>query len=215
VLRPQPLSPAALAYAAAHSAPDDPVLAEVERQAQAREDSAMQVAPSEGALLTFLARLVGARRVLEVGTFLGYGTISLARGLAPGGSVLSLELDPDRAAAARANLERAGLADRAEVRVGPAAAALAALPEEPAFDLVFLDADKPNYADYYELIVPRLRRGGLLVIDNVLLRGRVLAPDGDEAARVVDALNARVAADPRVDSVLLPIADGVTLVRRR
>jgi len=215
-LRPDPPSPAALAYAASHSASDDPVLVEVEEAADALgELSQMQVGPAEGALLTFLAQLVGARDALEVGTFLGYGSICLARGLAPGGRLLTLELDPERAAAAHANLERAGLADRVEVRVGPAAEALAALPEGPRFDLAWIDADKGGYPEYYELVLARLRPGGLLVMDNVLLGGRVLDPDGDATARAMDALNARIARDERVTSVMLPLADGMTLVRRR
>jgi caffeoyl-CoA O-methyltransferase len=215
-LRPEPLSPAALTYAAAHTARDDPALEAVEQAAEALgPTSAMQVAPAEGALLTFLARLLGAREALEVGTFLGYGAISIARGLAPGGRLLCLELDPERAAAAQEHLRAAGVGDRVEVRVGPAAEALAALPAEPRFDLAFLDADKEGYPDYYELILARLRAGGLLVMDNVLLGGRVVDPDGDARAATMDALNARVARDERVDSVLLPVADGLTLVRRR
>jgi caffeoyl-CoA O-methyltransferase len=215
-LRPEPLSPAALAYASAHSVADDPVLEAIEQQAEALGSiSAMQVAPDEGALLTFLARLVGAREALEVGTFLGYGAISIARGLEPGGRLLTLELDPERAATARANIERAGVADRVEVRVGPAADSLAALPAEPRLDFAFVDADKTGYPDYYELVLARLRPGGMLAMDNVLLDGRVLEPDGDDTASVIDALNAKVAQDERVDSVLLPLADGLTLVRRR
>jgi caffeoyl-CoA O-methyltransferase len=201
-------------YLARHARQDE-VLARVERETAERPDATMQVTPDEGALLTLLARLVGARRALEVGTFTGYSAISIARGLADGGTLLCLELDPEFAAIAQRNLEAAELADRVEIRVGPAEPALRALPEEPAFDFAFLDADKQGYPAYYELIIPRLRQGGLLLLDNMLLRGRVIDPQGDERARVVNALNDRITADERVDSVLALVADGVTFARKR
>jgi caffeoyl-CoA O-methyltransferase len=161
-----------------------------------------------------LARLVGARRALELGTFTGYGAISIARGLADGGRLTCLELDEEYAATARRNLEDAGVADRVEIIVGPALESLRAMPGEPTFDYIFLDADKPAYPDYYEEIVPRLLPGGLLLIDNVLLSGRVADPQ-DERERIMDALNDRVTSDQRVDSVMVLVADGLTFVRRR
>jgi len=174
----------------------------------------MATTPDEAALLTMLARLVGARRALELGTFTGYGAISIARGLADGGRLTCLELDEGYAETARRNLEDAGVADRVEIIVGPALHALRTMPAEPTFDYVFLDADKPAYPDYYEEIVPRLLPGGLLLIDNVLLRGGVTHP-GDDRERTMDALNDRVTSDERVDSVMVLVADGLTLVRRR
>jgi caffeoyl-CoA O-methyltransferase len=174
----------------------------------------MMSTPDEAALITMLARLTGARRALEVGTFTGYGAVAIARGLADGGTLTCLELDEGYAAIARRNVEAAGIADRVEIRVGPAADALRAMPEAPTFDLVYLDADKTRYPEYYELIVPRLVTGGLLLIDNVLLRGRVIDPQ-DERSRIIDALNDRVTADERVDSVMTLVADGLTLARRR
>jgi predicted O-methyltransferase YrrM len=161
-----------------------------------------------------LARLVGARRALELGTFTGYGAISIARGLAGGGRLTCLELDEDYAQTARRNLEDAGVADRVEVIVGPALESLRAIPAEPTFDYVFLDADKAGYPDYYEEIVPRLLPGGLLLIDNVLLGGSVTDPH-DERERTMDSLNDRVTEDERVDSVMVLVADGLTLARRR
>jgi caffeoyl-CoA O-methyltransferase len=161
-----------------------------------------------------LARLVGARRALELGTFTGYGAISIARGLADGGRLTCLELDEAYAETARRNLEDAGVADRVEIIVGPALESLRALPGEPGFDFVFLDADKTGYPDYYDEIIPRLLPGGLLLIDNVLLRGAVTEPH-DERERIMDALNERVTADERVDSVMVLVADGLTFVRRR
>ena len=192
----------------------DEVLARVARETAQMPRAVMQTTPDEAALLTMLARMVGARRALEVGTFTGYGAISIARGLADGGRLTCLELDEEYAAIAHRNLEDAGVADRVEIVVGPALESLRAMPAEPTFDYVFLDADKPGYPDYYEEIVPRLLPGGLLLIDNVLLGGAVTDPQ-DERERTMDALNNRVTADERVDSVMALVADGLTLVRRR
>lgn len=206
-----------LDYVVRHGAQPDAVLAAVARETVlSGEPAIMQVQPDEGALLTFLARLVGARRALEVGTFMGYGAICIARGLADGGELLCLELSRDYATVAERNVHRAGLSDRVKIRVGPAADALRALPEAPRFDFAFLDADKLGYPEYYELIVPRLEPGGLLCVDNVLLSGDVVEPhEDDERGQAMDALNDRIAADERVDSVMLALADGLTLVRRR
>jgi caffeoyl-CoA O-methyltransferase len=192
----------------------DPVLERVARETEAMPRAQMLTTPDEAALLTFLARLTGARRALEVGTFTGYGAICIARGLAEGGRLTCLELEEEYAAIARRNLEDAGVADRVEIVVGPALESLRAMPAEPAFDLVYLDADKPGYPDYYDEIVPRLLPGGLLLIDNVLLGGTVTDPQ-EERERIMDALNDRVTADDRVDSVMVLVADGLTFVRRR
>jgi caffeoyl-CoA O-methyltransferase len=200
-------------YLARHARQDE-VLERVARETSELPNAVMATTPDEAALLTMLARLVGARRALELGTFTGYGAISIARGLADGGRLTCLELDEEYAATARRNLEDAGVADRVEIIVGPALESLRAMPGEPTFDYVFLDADKPAYPDYYEELVPRLVRGGLLLIDNVLLGGRVTDPQ-DERERIMDALNDRVTSDQRVDSVMVLVADGLTFVRRR
>jgi caffeoyl-CoA O-methyltransferase len=200
-------------YLARHARQDE-VLERVARETARMPRAEMATTPDEAALLTLLARLVGASRALEVGTFTGYGAISIARGLAPGGRLTCLELDEEYAEIARRNLEEAGVADRVEMVVGPALEWLRALPAEPAFDYVFLDADKPGYPAYYEELVPRLLPGGLLLIDNVLARGRVTDPQ-DERDRIIDALNDRVTADERVDSAMVLVADGLTFVRRR
>jgi caffeoyl-CoA O-methyltransferase len=200
-------------YLARHSRQDD-VLAQVEQATAGMPSAQMATTPDEAALLTMLARLTGARRALEIGTFTGYGAISIARGLADGGSLTCLEVSEDYASIARRNVEEAGLSDRVEIVVGPAADALRAMPEEPTFDYVFIDADKTAYPAYYELVVPRLVTGGLLLLDNVLLRGAVLDPR-DERSRIMAALNDRVTADERVDSVMVFVADGLTLVRKR
>jgi caffeoyl-CoA O-methyltransferase len=198
----------------AHHARQDDALERVARETAAMPHAIMATTPDEAALLTMLARLVGARRALEIGTFTGYGAISIARGLADGGRLTCLEVSDEYAEIARRNVESAGLADRVEIIVGPAADALRAMPEEPTFDYVFLDADKTGYPAYYELVVPRLVQGGLLLLDNVLLRGAVLDPR-DERARIVADLNDRITADERVDSVMVFVADGLTLVRKR
>jgi caffeoyl-CoA O-methyltransferase len=199
-------------YLARHAGQDE-VLERVARETAAMPRAVMATTPDEAALLTMLARLVGARRALEVGTFTGYGAISIARGLAGGGRLTCLELDEEYAAVARRNLEDAGVADRVEIVVGPALESLRAMPAEPTFDYAFLDADKEGYPDYYEEIVPRLLPGGLLLIDNVLLGGRVTDPH-EERERIMDALNDRVTADERVESAMVLVADGLTFVRR-
>jgi caffeoyl-CoA O-methyltransferase len=200
-------------YLARHARQDE-VLERVARETAAMPRAVMQTTPDEAALLTMLARLVGARRAIEVGTFTGYGAISIARGLAGGGVLTCLELDEEYAAIARRNLEDAGLADRVEIVVGPALESLRAMPAQPTFDFAFLDADKESYPDYYEELVPRLLSGGLLLIDNVLLGGAVTDPS-DERERIMDALNDRVTADERVDSAMVLVADGLTFARRR
>jgi caffeoyl-CoA O-methyltransferase len=209
----QPLTEEIGAYLVRHSRQDE-LLAQVERETSEMPSAGMMSTPDEAALLTMLARLMGARRALEVGTFTGYGAISIARGLADGGRLTVLELREEYADIARRNLELAGLADRVDFILGPAEESLAAMPEEPQFDFVYLDADKTGYPGYYDLILPRMVPGGLLLIDNVLLRGAVLDPQ-DDRARTVDDLNNRITADERVDSVMVLVADGLTLVRRR
>ena len=200
-------------YLIRHSRQDD-VLARVAEQTAALPNSQMMSPPDEAALISMLARLVGATRALEVGTFTGYGAIAIARGLADGGRLTCLELSSEFASVAQANLEAAGVADRVEIVVGPADESLRAMPEEPTYDFVYLDADKTGYPAYYDLILPRLVVGGLLLIDNVLLRGDVVDPQ-DERARLIDDLNNRITADSRVDSVMALVADWLTLVRRR
>ena len=200
-------------YLIRHSRQDE-VLSRVAAETAAMPMSEMMSPPDEAALLTMLARLVGARRAVEIGTFTGYGAISIARGLAEGGHLTCLELSEEFASIARRNIAAAGVSDRVEFVLGPADESLRAMPEEPTFDYAYLDADKRAYPTYYDLLVPRLVSGGLLLIDNVLLRGAVTDPQ-DDRARIVDDLNNRITADDRVDSVMVLVADGLTLVRRR
>ena len=192
----------------------DETLARVNRETGELPEGMMQSRPDQGGLLTLLTQLVDAQVAVEVGTFTGYGAICIARGLADGGHLTCLEVDEHWGSVARANLDAAGVGDRVTVEIGPAAESLAKLPEEPRIDFVYVDADKLGYPGYYDALLPRLRPGGLLVLDNTLLSGRVVDPH-DEKASTMNALNARIAADERVDSVLLGFADGMTLVRKR
>jgi caffeoyl-CoA O-methyltransferase len=176
----------------------------------------MQIAPDQGAFMTMLTRAIGARRAIEVGTFTGYSAICVARALPEDGELVCFELDEGRAEVARRWIGEAGLSGRVEVRVGPSSEGLRELPSEEAFDIAFIDADKPGYDDYYEQCLARLRPGGLVLLDNVLLSGRVLdPPDDDESARAIAALNDKLAADERVDLAMLGIADGITIARKR
>jgi caffeoyl-CoA O-methyltransferase len=167
----------------------------------------------EGRLLEFLVFAVQPQRVLELGTYSGYSTLSMASALPSGGHIDSCEVGETHAAVARRYLDEAGVADRVTVHLGPALDTLERL--EGEFDLVFVDADKLNYPAYYEALVTRLSPHGLMALDNTLWSGRVAeAPDSPETEMFVE-LNARIAADPRVVAVMLTVRDGVTLVRRR
>jgi caffeoyl-CoA O-methyltransferase len=163
-----------------------------------------------------LARLTGARNAVEVGTFTGYSSICIARGLADDGRLLACDVSGQWTEMAQRYWAEAGVADRIELRLAPAAETLAALPTEPTIDFAFVDADKESYPTYYEALVTRLRPGGLVLLDNVLLGGRIF-DDGEQGERAVAmrAVNDRVAGDDRVDVVMLPVRDGVTVARRR
>ncbi len=207
-------------YMVEHGARQDEVLRRVQAEtAEMGRIANMQIAPDQGAFLTLLCRAIGAGEALELGTFTGYSAICIARGLAPGGRLIACELSEEYAEVAARNLEAAGVADRVEIRIGPAAETLRALPEREAFDFAFIDADKTGYPEYYELVLARVRRGGLIAVDNVLAGGGVVEEqDADvrpESLSAILELNERIAADDRVDVAMLGIADGVTLARKR
>jgi len=210
------VSPEVHAYLVAHgSPPDDVLLALIEETRELGGISMMQIAPEQGAFLTWLARTLGARRAIEIGTFTGYSSICLARGLPADGSLLCLDVSEEWTGVARRHWQRAGLTDRIELRIGPAAETLRALPAEPTFDLAFIDADKGGYATYFEELLPRMPVGGVILVDNVLWNGAVVDPAADDDnTRAIRAFNDAVAADARVEVVMLPIADGLTLVRK-
>ncbi len=188
----------------------------VEETAALGDLAQMQIAPDQGAFLTLLVRAVGARAAVEVGTFTGYSAISIARGLPDDGRLLCCDVSEEWTAIARRYFRETGMDRKIELRIAPALDTLRALPAVPQFDFAFVDADKTSYAAYYEEILTRLRPGGLLAIDNVLWSGKVIdSKDQSESTRAIRALNDHVAADDRVDAVILPIADGLTLARKR
>jgi caffeoyl-CoA O-methyltransferase len=212
----QGIGPELAEYMATFGGPVDTLLRELaEETLKATGRSAqMQIAPEEGRFLTLLAQLVGARSIVEVGTFTGYSSICLARGMAPGGHLLACDVSEEWTAIARRYWERAGLTDTIELRLGPANETLAALPADPTVDLAFIDADKPGYIGYWQELVPRVRPGGLLVVDNVFFGGEVVEEEPSENGAAIQRFNAHAATDDRVELVMLPIADGVTIARR-
>lgn len=215
------IDPEVAAYAEDHSSSPDPVRRDLEAatRAGAGEAAGMQIGRDQAMFMEILARATGARRAVEVGTFTGSSALALARGMGPEGRLLCCDVSEEWTAIARAHWERAGVADRIDLQLGPALDTLRGLPAGTVFDLAFLDADKENYVAYYEELVERLRPGGLLLVDNTLWGGRVLdapggeAPDADTLA--IRALNDRVAADPRVRVVVLTVGDGITLAEKR
>jgi caffeoyl-CoA O-methyltransferase len=203
-------------YLLTHSEPADEVLRDLAEQTH-RElggQAGMQITQDEGELLTLLVRLTGARRAVEVGTFTGYSSICIARGLPDDGHLLCCDVSQEYTSVARRYWERAGLTDKITLEIGPAVESLRAQPAGETWDFAFIDADKAGYPAYVEEILPRLRTGGLMVLDNMLRDGRVLAPESDDD-RAIHALNEALVADDRVEVVLLPVRDGVTLARKR
>ncbi|MFI1091078.1 O-methyltransferase [Streptomyces sp. NPDC020917] len=211
------LTPELYQYVLDHNPPLDPVQRELvtTTHEQLADVAGLQTAEEQAPLLSFLVALVGARQVVEVGTFTGFSTLAMARALPADGRVIACDVSEEWTAVGRAAWEKAGVADRIDLRIAPAIDTLRALPEGPWIDLVFLDADKGGYIDYWEELVPRLRPGGLLVVDNTLYHGEVVDPAAGGGAAAIRAFNERVAADDRVDHVLLTVADGLTLARRR
>jgi caffeoyl-CoA O-methyltransferase len=176
----------------------------------------MQIAPEQGAFMTMLTQLVGARSAVEVGTFTGYSALCIARGLVPGGHLLCCDVNEEWTALGRRHWEQAGVADRIELVLAPAVETLSALPDEATIDIAFIDADKTNYVNYYEQLVRRVRPNGLILVDNVLWGGRVIdSSDTADDTEAIRAFNDLVASDARVDPVMLPVSDGLTLLRVR
>jgi predicted O-methyltransferase YrrM len=194
----------------------DPALSQALKDAEAAGLPAIQVSPNQGAFLNSIARIAGARRILEIGTLGGYSTIWLARALPAEGKLITLELNPKHAEVARRNLERAGLSGRVEIRLGDAKSILAGMRGESPFDLVFIDADKPGYPKYLELVLPLSRPGTVILADNLIRDGLVLedAPSDPDAAGA-RAFNQAIASHPRLDSIILTSfkekVDGISL----
>ncbi|GGS79087.1 O-methyltransferase [Planobispora rosea] len=212
------LDPALGDYLLTHSSPADDLLRELAEETRRATGGAagMQVSHDEGVLLNMLVRMSGARRAVEVGVFTGYSSICIARGLPEDGHLLACDVSTEWTSIAQRYWERAGVAGRIELKIAPAIETLRAFPAEPEIDFAFIDADKTGYPAYYEELVPRLRPGGLVVLDNVFLGGRVFDPAcRDEDAVTMRRMNEITAGDERVDSVMLPVRDGVTIARRR
>jgi caffeoyl-CoA O-methyltransferase len=193
------------------------VLADLRAETEALGPVArMQIGPDQGQLLTLLTRLADARLAVEVGTFTGYSSLCIARGLAEGGRLICCDVNEEWTALARRAWARAGLDDRIDLRIAPAVETLAALPEDTAVDLAFIDADKPGYLDYWNALVPRVRPGGILLADNVLWSGEIADPERtDPNTEALRAFNDAVAADDRVEAAILPAFDGLTIARKR
>jgi caffeoyl-CoA O-methyltransferase len=201
-------------YAEAHSAPDGELFERLAAETRAETTAPqMMVGLLEGRFLGVLVRTLQARRVLELGTFTGYSSISMALALPPGGRVITCDVNEETTAIARRYAEEAGVADRIDFRLGPALETIAGL--EGPFELVFIDADKENYVNYYEATLPLLTERGLMVVDNTLWSGKVATSDNDEeSTRAIRALNDRVREDQRVENVLLTVRDGMNLIWR-
>lgn len=211
------LDPPLYEYVVAHGHNRDPVLAELARETEALGPIAlMQIAPEQGTFLSILVRAIGARTALEIGTFTGYSSICIARGLAPGGRLLCCDINDEWTRIAARYWQKAGLADRIELRLAPALETIAALPPDRPIDFAFIDADKTGYRAYYDALLPRLRPDGLLVFDNVLWAGNVLdTATASEDTRALQALNDFIAQDDRVEAVMLAVADGLTIARKK
>ncbi len=195
----------------------DAVLESLRRETRKKfpEDAPMQIPRDQAAFMTMLVAATGARRAIEVGTFTGLSSICIARGLPKSGKLLCLDLSEEWTALARRYWAKAGVAEKIELRLGPAIGSLKKLVNKQTFDFAFIDAHKPEYDDYYELILPRMRPNGLILFDNMLAGGRLggRTPPTLPAAWAIDRLNHKLARDRRVQSVLLPIGDGVTICR--
>jgi caffeoyl-CoA O-methyltransferase len=201
-------------YAEEHTTPPSELQRRLAEETRAELRSPQMLTGTvEGRLLEFLVFALRPQRVLELGTYSGYSTISMADVLPPGGHIDTCEVDETHAAVARRYLEEAGLADRVTIHLGPALETIKRLQGE--FDLIFVDADKVNYPGYYETLLPRLSERGLMVLDNTLWSGRVVDPDDSPETQAIAALNDRIASDPGVVATVLTVRDGVTLLRRR
>jgi caffeoyl-CoA O-methyltransferase len=211
------LSPELSDYLVAHGTPPDAAQeALIAETAALGAIAGMQIAPEQGAFLTVLTRLIGAHSAIEIGTFTGYSALCIARGLPADGRLTCCDVSEEWTAIGRRAWDGAGVGDRIDLRIAPALDTIAGLPADTAFDLAFIDADKPNYANYFDALLPKLRTNGVILVDNVLWDGRVLQEDAtDENTVAIRAFNDKVAHDDRVDTVMLPIADGLTLCRKR
>ena len=204
-------------YLVAHAPPLDDVQRDLIAETEALGGiSMMQIAPEQGAFMTVLTRLIGARHAIEVGTFTGYSSLSIARGLPDDGTLLCCDVNEEWTAIARKYWERAGVDDKIELRIAAAIETLRSLPAGERFDLAFIDADKTNYPNYYDEVLARLRPNGVILVDNTLWGGAVIDANAtDDNTKAIRAFNDAVAADDRIESTILTVGDGLTLIRKR
>ncbi|NOT48941.1 MAG: methyltransferase domain-containing protein [Acidobacteria bacterium] len=200
-------------YAENHTSDESPVLRELREHCYAHfEDKAMLSGFVQGRILSMFSRMIRPKVVLEIGTYLGYSALCFAEGLADGGKVITLDIQEDTNKVARSFVEKSEYADKIEFHLGFATEIIPTLPE--TFDLVFIDADKPNYTNYYNLVFDKVRTGGFIIADNVLWSGKVLDDEKDENTQALHDFNKMVLADDRVSNVLLPIRDGLMVVSK-
>jgi len=205
-------------YLVEHGTPPDPILRELISETRTKIGglSIMQIAPEQGAFMTFLARLIGARRAIEIGTFTGYSALCIARGLSDDGTLLCCDVSREYTDLGRPFWERAGVADKIDLRLAPALDTLAGLAADRSFDFAFIDAVKSEYQQYLDLLHGLVRQGGLILIDNVLWSGNVIDDEiDDENTRAIRTFNDRLTKDERFDRVMLAVSDGLTLLRVR
>ena len=205
---------ALLAYMDAHSSPPDAVQRDLIAVTEALGDAGrMQIGAVQGSFMMMLVRLLQPRLAVEVGTFTGYSALAVAKGLPPGGRLLCCDVSVEWTAIARSYWERAGVADRIDLRIAPALETLRSLPPGPEVGFAFIDADKANYLNYSEELLPRLSPQGIILVDNVLWGGGVANPDqDDDTTEALRAFNAHAAADPRSQVAMLPVGDGLTVI---
>ena len=211
------LSPEIHDYLLAHGDRlDDVQRSLIEETAALGGISMMQIAPEQGTFMTLLTRLLGARNAIEIGTFTGYSALAIARGLPDDGRLLCCDVNEEWTAIGRRYWEKAGVASKIELRLAPALDTLQSLPRDEVYDLAFIDADKPNYPNYSEEVLARVRPNGAILVDNVLWMGEVVNPEAkDDGTLAIRAFNDMVVADERVDCAMLAISDGLTLIRKR
>lgn len=212
---PMPLTPELQAYLLEHSTPPDDVTADLiaETRTTMPRHASMQIGPEQAAFMRMLTSVMGVRQAVEVGTFTGLSALSIARGLADGGRITCFDVSEEYTAVARRYWKRAGVEDRIDLRIGPAAERLAELPDEPYLDLVFIDADKESYPIYWNALVPRVRRNGVILVDNTLWSGEVV-DRRSASGQVMADFNDLALADQRVELVILPLLDGLTMARK-
>ncbi|MEQ1874868.1 MAG: class I SAM-dependent methyltransferase [Ilumatobacteraceae bacterium] len=204
-------------YISAHSQRPDDVQLKLMTTTEERTGSAsrMQIGGDQGTFFEILASSMGARNAIEIGTFTGYSALSIARGIGPTGKLICCDVSEEWTAIAREHWKLAGVADRIDLRIAPALETIAALPADTKFDLAFIDADKVNYPNYFEALLPLMRSGGVILVDNTLWSRRVLdSTDEDEHTVALVAFNKMIAADARVRCVIIPMGDGVTLIQK-